>query len=179
MQRVATLTEHNGACYFGMRKGNHLVLSRTIKAGFLKCGGLLPPGNAVLPYEVRRNGSIILSGDVYDSEYFHTVVFHIEYSQVSGYARFSGPPYELFENYFQRGDELYLNAACDEDVLYDCVMNKVNSINSISAIIRASTQRFVEACKGSGIHVSLSSPSEPPMSKDYPGNVTVVNDFLL
>lgn len=175
MQNIAKVLEYQGKKYFAVKKGHKLLLSECFDVSFLS--GCLKD---CVGYEMTRNGSIIMSGDAYDSEYFRGVVFHVKYSELSRYRPYCNPPPRALEvRGFNVEDELLLDTAVSDGVVYDSIMGQIESRLSLYSVIDGSTQRFLDTCKRSGIHVSMSTTQRPVLLKEYPGNIYVVDYFAI
>lgn len=178
MEKIATVIEYGGKPYFAIKKKEGTLLVEHLRGSFLN-GGLLGTDEC-LGYEIQRKGSILISGDVFNSDYFRTVVFHVGYSELSSYGRFVDmPPSEFCAWHFNLEDELCLAKQVPEGALYDAVMARTKSNNSLQSIIDGCTERFLEKCKRTGIHVTLSVPPRPVLFTDYPGNIRIVNCYAL
>lgn len=179
MKKLTTVLEYQGKRYFGVTKGAETILMEEFMGRFMREGVLLPED--CVHYEVVRKDSILIAGDVFLSDYFRAVVFHVSYSELSAYrGPVDCPPSYFRADHFQVGDELRLDKEIPEGAMYDSITGKLASRNSIRDAINASTERFLEKCRKLRVQVTIApSPPEPSLFKDYPGGVRILSYHAL
>lgn len=176
MQKLFSLVSFGGRKYISIRKGDSRLIMEDLS------GRPLVPAfkDEFLNFEVRRKGSIIACGHVMDSDYFQSVVFHFNYSEASCFSHPCDQPLTFFsERCFDLEDEVFVEKEGAEALVYDAIMDKLNSIKGLRDRINNSTQRFVGTCKRMGIDVTLSETPCQSLVEYHPGNICLIKETLL